>query len=145
MCFDFKFDIELEDGCGEYSIPRLTLTTFVENACVHGMEGKTSSCWVYVRVYKKQREGENPEDMLVMEIEDTGSGMSDEDVAYLNKRMNNCTIDDIKDGSHVGMLNACLRLRMSTGWAARFEIESEMEVGTYITISVPVRRLKDNA
>lgn len=139
-----KFDIELEDNCGGYSIPRLTLTTFVENACVHGMEGKTSACWVYVRVYRKS-EGDDPEDILVMEIEDTGSGMSDEDVAYLNNRMNNCTIDDIKNGSHVGMLNACLRLRMSTEWAAHFEIESEMEVGTYITISVPIRRLADNA
>ncbi len=137
-----RFNIEAEDGCADYSIPRLTLTTFVENACVHGMEGKTSLCWVYVRVYRKA--GDDG-DLLIMEIEDTGRGMSDEDVEYLNDRMNNCTIDDIKDGSHVGMLNACLRLKLYTEDEAGFEIESEKEVGTYITISVPIRRLKSDA
>lgn len=137
-----RFNIEAEDECAEYSIPRLTLTTFVENACVHGMEGKTSLCWIYVRVFRKATEHD---DMLIMEIEDTGRGMADEDVEYLSDRMNNCTIDDIKDGTHVGMLNACLRLKMYTKDEAVFEIESEKEVGTYITISVPVRRLKGNA
>lgn len=137
-----RFNIEAEEECAEYSIPRLTLTTFVENACVHGMEGKTSLCWIYVRVYRKSTEHD---DMLIMEIEDTGRGMADEDVEYLSDRMNNCTIDDIKDGTHVGMLNACLRLKMYTKDEAVFEIESEKEVGTYITISVPVRRLKGNA
>lgn len=132
-----KYDIEAEEDCGAYSIPRLTLTTFVENACVHGMEGKTTSCWVYVRVFR------NGDDMI-MEIEDTGQGMPDEDVEYLNERMNNCTLEDIKSGSHVGMLNACLRLKMSTDDSAHFEIESEKEVGTFITITVPIRRLKDN-
>ena len=129
-----KFDIQAEDNCAYFPIPRLTLTTFVENACVHGMEGKTTSCWIYVRVFVGE------DDELVMEIEDTGRGMSDEDVAYLNDKMNNCTIDDIKNGSHVGMLNACLRLKMYTEDEAHFEIESEEEVGTYITITVPVRR-----
>ncbi len=133
-----KFYIESDDDCALLSIPRLTLTTFVENACVHGMEGKTTSCWIYVRVFRDK-------DMLVMEIEDTGRGMSDEDVEYLNNKMNNCTIEDIKDGSHVGMLNACLRLKMSTENEAHFEIESEQEVGTYITIKVPVWRLDSNA
>ncbi|MCR4741116.1 MAG: sensor histidine kinase [Lachnospiraceae bacterium] len=132
-----KFDIESEEECGSYPIPRLTLTTFVENACVHGMEGKTSACWVYVRVFRKGGD-------LVMEIEDTGQGMPDEDVIYLNDKMNNCTLDDIKGGSHVGMLNACLRLKMCTEDEARFEIESEMEVGTFITIKVPIRRLEDD-
>ncbi|MCR5734112.1 MAG: sensor histidine kinase [Lachnospiraceae bacterium] len=132
-----KFDIQAEDDCGAYTIPRLTLTTFVENACVHGMEGKTTACWVYVRVFRKNED-------LVMEIEDTGQGMPDEDVQYLSEKMNNCTLDDIKGGSHVGMLNACLRLKMRTEDEAHFEIESEMEVGTFITITVPVRRLTDN-
>ncbi len=143
------FDIQTSEDCTSYHIPRLTLTTFVENACVHGMEGKTTSCWVYVRVYKEElKSGPDNEDgreQLVMEIEDTGRGMSEEDVRYLNDRMNNCTIDDVKDGSHVGMLNACLRLKMITGGEANFEIESEEEVGTYITIRVPARRLMFNA
>ncbi len=141
-----KFGIETDRDYSEYRIPRLTLTTFVENACVHGMEGKTNGCRVYVRIFdRKEEHGEGEDrsslDSIVMEIEDTGQGMADEEVAFLNDRMNNCTIEDIKGGSHVGMLNACLRLRMYTDGDAHFEIESEKEVGTYITISVPLWRL----
>lgn len=130
-----KFDISLREDCKDFLVPKLTLVTFVENSCVHGMEGKTAACYIYVRVYRN-------EDKLVMEIEDTGSGMLDEDVMYLNDRMNNCTFEDVKKGSHVGILNACLRLRMSTDNAAVFSLESEKGVGTYITITVPTDRLK---
>ena len=141
-----RFSIETDRDYSEYRIPRLTLTTFVENACVHGMEGKTNGCRVYVRIFDRRtepvaEEGGSPEDWIVMEIEDTGSGMTDEEVSFLSDRMNNCTIEDIKGGSHVGILNACLRLRMYTDDDAHFEIESEKEVGTYITISVPLWRL----
>ncbi len=142
-----RFDVETERNYGEYRIPRLTLTTFVENACVHGMEGKTNGCRIYVRVFDRGSEeaGNEGRNTIVMEVEDTGRGMDEEEVAFLNDRMNNCTIEDIKGGSHVGILNACLRLRMYTDGDAHFEIESEKEVGTYITISVPVWRLSENA
>ncbi|MCR5656277.1 MAG: histidine kinase [Butyrivibrio sp.] len=132
-----KFEVNVRDDCADYLVPKLTLVTFVENACVHGMEGKTAACYIYVRVYKN-------EDSLVMEIEDTGSGMLDEEVMYLNDRMNNCTLEDVKKGTHVGMLNACLRLRMSTDLSAVFNLESEKGVGTYITITVPTDKLRKN-
>jgi two-component system sensor histidine kinase YesM len=130
-----KFEITLRDDCKKYRVPKLTLVTFVENACIHGMEGKTSACYINVNVHKN-------EDALVMEIEDTGSGMLDEEVVYLNDKMNNCTLEDVKKGTHVGILNACLRLRMSTDLSAHFTLESEKGVGTYITITVPADRLK---
>jgi two-component system sensor histidine kinase YesM len=111
------------------------------------MEGKTNGCRIYVRVFDRGSEeaGNEGRNTIVMEVEDTGRGMDEEEVAFLNDRMNNCTIEDIKGGSHVGILNACLRLRMYTDGDAHFEIESEKEVGTYITISVPVWRLSENA
>ncbi len=131
-----KFEISVRDDCKNYLVPKLTLVTFVENSCIHGMEGKTAACYIYVRVYKN-------EDNLVMEIEDTGSGMLDEEVMFLNDMMNKCTLEDVKKGSHVGILNACLRLRMSTEHAAVFNLESEKGVGTYITITVPTDRLRE--
>lgn len=130
-----KFEINVREECKKICVPKLTLVTFVENACIHGMEGKTAACYICVRVFMN-------DDALVMEIEDTGSGMRDDEVMYLNERMNNCTLDDVKKGSHVGILNACLRLRMSTDLEAHFNLESEKGVGTFITITVPANRLK---
>lgn len=126
----FHFEIEADSETLKCMIPKLTLTTFVENACVHGIEKKTADCWIYVRAYEK-------EDMLVLEIEDTGTGMEDEQVEEMKTLMENCTIDDLKKHTHVGIINACLRLHMMTKRQVQFEVESELGVGTFTTIKVP--------
>ena len=124
-----RYEMDLPETCADYYVPKLTLTTFVENACVHGMEKKTSTCWIYVRVYLK-----NP--FLYIEIEDTGSGMDEITVAKMNESMCNCTIDDIKENEHIGIINACLRLKRISKGNVLFSLESEEGVGTFMTIKV---------
>lgn len=123
------YQIELSKSCADYYIPKLTLTTFVENSCVHGMERKASACWIYLRVYEKGSQ-------VIVEIEDTGGGMDESAAVQLCERMQNCTIEDIKENEHVGILNACLRLRRFSGERASFSLESEPGVGTFTTIRV---------
>lgn len=123
------YEIDLPQTCADYYIPKLTLTTFAENACVHGMEKKTSACWIYVRVYLK-------ESLLYIEIEDTGGGMEEEVVAKMNESMRCCTIEDIKENTHIGILNACLRLKMISKGNVEFFLESEKGVGTFMIIKV---------
>lgn len=130
-----RYEIDLPEACADYYIPKLTLTTFVENACVHGMEKKTSTCWIYVRVYLKSS-------LLCIEIEDTGSGMEEEAVQKMNESMRNCSIDDIKENRHVGIINACLRLKMISEGNVKFFLESEMGVGTFMTIKVESEYLR---
>ena len=129
-----SYEIDIAPECREMTIPRLTLVTFVENSCVHGMERKTSPSWIYVRIYCK-------EDDLIMEIEDTGSGMSDEEVKRLNDSMNNAVIEDLKKKDHIGVINACIRLKIYTGERATFEMESEEGVGTFTVIKVPIEAM----
>ena len=131
-----KYEIEVDEKCYEYMVPKLTIVTFVENACVHGSEKKASTSWIYLRIYEKN-------EMMYIEIEDTGCGMEEEYVTELLKRMQNSSIQDLRGASHVGILNACLRLRMISEEKARFEIESEKGVGTFIVIKVPVGYLKE--
>ncbi len=124
-----QYEIDLQDDCEEYYIPKLTLTTFVENSCVHGMERKTSTCWIYIRIYKKGK-------WLYLEVEDTGGGMEEEDVAKMNDNMRCCNVDDIKQNEHVGIINACLRLKMISDGNVEFTLESEKGIGTFMTIKV---------
>ena len=35
-----NYNIDIEADCMECQVPKLTLVTFVENACVHGIESK---------------------------------------------------------------------------------------------------------
>lgn len=129
------YEIDLPEACADYYIPKLTLTTFVENACVHGMEKKASACWIYVRVYLKGT-------LLCIEIEDTGDGMEEEAVAKINESMRDCTIEDIKQNAHIGIINACLRLKMISRGNVEFYLESEKGIGTFMTIRVESEYLK---
>ena len=77
-----NYDIEVDRECENFKIPKLTIVTFVENACVHGIESKSSPGWIFVRigpvsythldVYKRQYDSCNPEiyyQMLQLEVE----------------------------------------------------------------------------
>ena len=116
-------------------IPKLTIVTFVENACVHGIESKTSPGWIFVRLSIK-------DDCLNLEIEDTGNGMPEADVDFLLKKMQDANIDMLKNKGRVGIINACLRLKMLTENQVTFDLDSEIGTGTLVQISIPIRYLK---
>jgi len=132
-----SFDIDVEKDCENLYIPKLTLVTFVENACVHGIESKASAGWIFVRVYKS-------EDYLCMEVEDTGGGMSDAEISSLVKNIENVSIEQIKGKKHVGILNACLRLKLHSENQAKISIDSEVGVGMCVLIRVPLNKLIGN-
>ncbi len=125
-----SYKIDIEKGCENILIPRLTIVTFVENACVHGIEGKSKPGWIFVRVYKKDGD-------LVIEIEDTGEGISDEEMELLRHKMEDASIDELKSHGRIGVINACLRLKIATEGNVRFLAESEMNIGTTITVTIP--------
>lgn len=125
------YEISEPGECGQYRIPRLTLVTFVENACVHGMEKKEVACWVFVRMSLAG-------DKLVLEVEDTGQGMPEEKCRLLAGEMNEASIERLKDSRHVGMLNAALRLRLFLDGQVEFEMDSEIGAGTLVTIRIPL-------
>ena len=126
------YEISAPGECGQFRIPRLTLVTFVENACVHGMEKKEAACWVFVRV---SQDGEN----LILEVEDTGHGMTEEKCRRLAGEMNEASIEILKDSRRVGMLNAALRLKLFLDGQVGFEMDSETGVGTLVTIRIPLK------
>lgn len=126
-----SFQLDVDTDCQEEYIPKLTLVTFVENACVHGIESKSSPGWIFVRVTKCGG-------VLQLEIEDTGNGIQEPMLSELREKMAHGTIDMLKQKGSVGVLNACLRLRMMTESEVRFELESEDKIGTTVTIKIPV-------
>lgn len=124
-----SYEIDIEEGCEGIMIPRLSIVTFVENACVHGIEGKSSPGWIFVRVYTE-------DDNLVLEIEDTGEGIPEDELNALKDKMENASIDKLKEKGRIGVINACLRLKMATDGTVRFNAESEEGIGTTISIVI---------
>ena len=127
-----NYSIEVDEGCKEILIPKLSIVTFVENSCVHGIENKSSHCWIFVRVEKQNG-------TLEIEVEDTGAGMSMEKKNELIKRINNASMELLQEKGRVGVVNTCLRLKIATDNKVKFRIESEEMEGTVFTIRIPLK------
>jgi len=129
-----SYELDIDAACREIRIPKLTVVTFVENACVHGIESKIAPGWIFVRIYQEEQ-------MLCIEVEDTGDGLGEEELAEIRERMQQASIEKLKEKGRVGMLNACLRLKMITENTVQFVIESEKGVGTMVQIRIPLGKL----
>ena len=130
-----SYSLDIEPSCKKFLVPKLTLVTFVENACIHGIESKTSNGWIFLRVHEKDNN-------MVIEIEDTGNGMKEEETEKLLTSMREANISMLEKKGRVGVVNACIRLKMVTDDKVLFKIDSEEGIGTIITITVPEECLK---
>lgn len=128
----FTFSINADKEALSALIPKLTLATFVENSCVHGVEKKTGSAMIIINA-------EVNDGMLVLEEEDTGVGMSPAKAARIEKRMRECSFNQLQESTHIGIINSCLRLKMIAGEDnVRLTFEGEEKVGVYLRIELPV-------
>lgn len=125
-----SYDLDVEKECLNIDIPKLTVVTFVENACIHGIENKTTQGWIFVRIYIEKED-------LCIEVEDTGNGMEENEQQRLLDLMRDASIDRLKEKGRVGVVNACLRLKMVTDNQVKFALESEKGVGTMVQIRIP--------
>lgn len=131
-----SYSLEMEPENANIQIPKLSIVTFVENACVHGIEEKITPGWIFVRVYQKK-------ETFCLEIEDTGGGMDEQTVADIQEKIRTVSIETIKAQASVGILNACLRLKMMTDDTAEIFLESERGIGTTVSIQIPLEKLTD--
>lgn len=132
----FFYQLDVEEDCMELRIPKMSILTFVENACVHGTNKKLTQTRVFVTISKRN------EETVEIEIEDTSGGMKEEKLQRLREQIENCTMDMLRESKHTGVINACLRLKMMSGNQVKFELESEEGVGTYLVILLPIETMK---
>ena len=125
----FQFNVSTE--CNQMKIPKLTIVTFVENSCVHGMEGSAEAVEVEITVSKDTQN-------LYIEITDNGIGMKEESLKQLRKRMTLGSVEQLNRKRGIGILNASIRLRHYTDGRAQFEIDSSYETGTQVNLKIPL-------
>lgn len=130
-----SFSLQISDDCKHYKIPKLTIVTFVENACVHGIEGVSHNGTVSVTVTKDIRN-------LFIEVSDTGCGMGDEKLEKITNMLSNANIDMLNDSESTGLLNAFIRLKSFCNGNLYFEIFSQADKGTDITVQIPIEILE---
>ena len=133
-----KFYHYIMPECKTYLVPKLAISSFVENAFVHGLEAMENEGVISLNITKN-------EEFLFVEISDNGKGF---EVRRLEEIRNMIACADHKmlsESKSTGMLNAYLRLKMHFDNQIVFDIDSKTENGTDIVIQIPLRVVEDAA
>ncbi|MFC5448699.1 cache domain-containing sensor histidine kinase [Paenibacillus aestuarii] len=123
--FEVVFDVRLEER--SWKVPRLMFQPYLENSIIHGMETVDTGGIIRITV---QSIGSEQEPMLMVMIEDNGSGISPEKLEQIKQRQ-----------SHgIGIYNLDERLKMEYGPHYGTSIQSVYGEGTTITLVLPFIR-----
>lgn len=125
----FEYEIFLDENCKKQLIPKFGILTFVENACIHGVEKRTQTGKVILDVHCEGNK-------LCILISDNGRGIPAEELEAIQKKIDNASIEDLHGAVHIGMLNAVVRMKLSCKGCVDFKISSEEGKGTKIAIEL---------
>ena len=120
----FTYSIEADDSVLDYASLKLILQPLVENAIYHGMEFMDGDGEIRVRVLEKDGD-------LIMTVSDNGLGMTKEQV---ERMLSDTGHVPSKRGSGIGVRNVNERIKLYFGKEYGLSIESELDVGTTVTI-----------
>lgn len=128
-----SFDViyYIDENILDENILKLILQPFVENAIAHGVRKQHDRGKIVIRGVKK-------EDRIIFEIEDNGIGMTEEKISeILNKKQ-------LKGKGGFGIYASITRMTLYYGIENPVTIESEVDVGTTVKLSVPMLIKEEN-
>jgi two-component system sensor histidine kinase YesM len=123
------YNVTLDDSLRQITLLKLIVQPFVENAVIHGIEPLGGEGLIQVDASLGM-------EVCIIKVTDNGVGIKAGRLAELqgNARASN------KSRSGFALWNVQERLRLCYGLAATIDIESEVGVGTRITITIPLER-----
>jgi two-component system sensor histidine kinase YesM len=119
------------DECKNCLIPKLSISTFIENAFIHGIETTEKEGIISLTITKNN-------EYLHVEITDNGKGMSESRLNELKRMIEHADSSMLYESKSTGVLNAYLRLKMYSDGEVLFDIDSKPEGGTEIVIRLPL-------
>ena len=127
-----SFEVDSDVDENKVIVPTFTFQPLLENAIIHGISHKVEGGKILIKIRQN-------EDMLHIEVSDTGEGMDEELLEKVRAQLeigNEKVID--KDIIGIGLGNINRRIRtMYKGGSLR--IESTKNVGTTIIIDIPMQ------
>lgn len=118
------------------NIPKMSLQPIVENAIVHGIEALAEDASVYIKaiVY---------EEYFVLEITDSGQGMTDQQVRDLEKKIAGEMEVSGGSGNGIGLKNVQDRIRITFGEPYGIGVVSKEGCFTKVTVTIPITRREE--
>jgi len=122
-----QFKSDIDESCLEVKIPGLTLQPIIENAVIHAIEPEQDGGTIWFRI-------KNDGPWVIIEIEDSGQGMSREKMKQLLKG-HIIPIEGHSTG--IGFQNVVKRLHLFYGIEDSVTIDSREGRGTKVVIQIP--------
>lgn len=119
-----EFSIDVDPDILDLKIVKLVLQPLVENAIYHGIKYKETKGMIWVT-------GRNLGSIIVIRVEDNGIGMTEEQLAHIFEKKTS------RKSNGVGAGNVNKRLRLYYGPEYGLTYESQLNVGTTVTIRIP--------
>lgn len=123
-----EYDIDFDEELYNEKILKLTIQPIVENAIYHGIKFVGTKCLLQV-------EGRSVGQDIVIKIIDNGIGMSKD---QLNRVFDTHKVNYKARG--IGIYNVKRRIQLHYGNNYGLEVESELNKGTIVTITIPKKR-----
>lgn len=121
------YDIDCKIEASQYKILPLLLQPIVENAFIHGLEGKIGSGKILCQLYEK-------DERLYIVVEDNGLGIKEDKLLEIISSLEN---SDDKIG-RVGLRNIYERIKLYYGKEYGITIESKLNKGTKVRMVLPI-------
>lgn len=139
---NFTVEYRIEEESKAIPILKLLLQPLVENAIIHGMEGKSSGGSLIVSSRIDQQKYVN------ISVQDNGPGIGEDRLEYIRNelsRMGSRNFPSLsQDEEYIkdlfGLRNVFTRMRLYYGKESDMTLESTPGIGTTVTISIPLDR-----
>jgi two-component system sensor histidine kinase YesM len=131
--FDYEIYLSLNmpDIIFDQEIPKMSLQPIIENAIYHGIEGIAEDTSIYMK-------GMLYDGYCVIEITDSGKGMTDAEVAQLQKKINGEIETTGSSGNGIGLKNVQDRIKISFGEEYGIGLSSRLNCYTKVIIKIPL-------
>ena len=128
--YEIILSLNLPEELLSQEIPKMSLQPIVENAILHGIEPLSEDSTIYIKGWIEN-------DDCIIEISDTGQGMTDAQVRALEDKINGAVEESGGDGHGIGLKNVQDRIHMSFGGNYGIRIASKYGCYTKIAIRLP--------
>lgn len=119
----FRYSFDIEESCLGYYCNKITLQPIIENAIYHGLNRMVDEGEIRIGVHEI-------ENVVIFTVEDNGVGMTEEQCRSILHR-------EPGDNTGIGIKNVNDRIQIYFGEPYGITIESEPDVGTKVTITMP--------
>ncbi|NQX67621.1 sensor histidine kinase [Paenibacillus alba] len=137
--FTVRYDIAKESE--PYHVLKLLLQPLVENAVLHGLEKQSRGGELVISSYLDKS-------LLVLEVSDNGIGVEPDKLKEIQTKLEQAyklaaegiSTDGRREKDLFGLRNVVTRMRMYYGEGSEFHFDSDVRIGTRITIRLPLEK-----